>query len=312
MNSSNIPKTIRNSIGKRFGMLTIVGYEGHIKTNYYVSTRCDCGKEKVMLFTGIYYNGVRACGCMIGASRGRNCPIGETFNRLTIVEDMGRVGNKYYVKCRCECGTIKEFREDSVKSGHIKSCGCYKRDANDMASKKWEAYRNSPDYQPYKPTQTYITWTSMRSRCYNLRGRGHRKYAGKGIEICEGWMGKNGYTNFLKDMGERPSFYYSIDRINGKLHYSCGKCAECINNGWPMNCRWATTEEQSNNLCNNVYVTLNGEKISCHTADRRLGFKKGTIWRRIRYHGWTEEEAITIQPSRLNGYLRFVAKNTKP
>ena len=56
-------------------------------------------------------------------------PIGYKFNKLTILEYLGRMGNKpnhSYYKCQCECGKI-----NNVLTQHIqiqKSCGCAPRE----------------------------------------------------------------------------------------------------------------------------------------------------------------------------------------
>ena len=56
-------------------------------------------------------------------------PIGYKFNKLTIIEFLGRMGNTSrhsYYKCQCECG-----KTVNVLSHHIqvqKSCGCAPRE----------------------------------------------------------------------------------------------------------------------------------------------------------------------------------------
>lgn len=54
-------------------------------------------------------------------------PIGYKFNKLTIIEYLGKLDNNNhtYYKCECECGKIIK-----ILSQHIqvqKSCGCAKR-----------------------------------------------------------------------------------------------------------------------------------------------------------------------------------------
>lgn len=288
-----IPKKIKEAIGSKRGMLTIVDYVGRNGNRYYIKVICDCGKEKIRLSNNILNKNPTSCGC----TRVRNEIIGKKYGRWLVISDKIRIEDKYYVECVCECGKNGTVREDILISGDSTSCGCY---LSDVTKKRHGDYRDSENYSPYKPTITYTTWASMRSRCYNIRGRGHKKYAGRGIQICAGWMGENGYYNFLQDMGSRPSIYYSIDRINGSLHYSCGHCDECIKNGWPFNCRWATVKEQNNNLSNNRYVTVNGIKMSCRAADQVLGFRINTVWTRIYYYGWPEEYAISIPPKKGN------------
>jgi hypothetical protein len=68
----------------------------------------------------------------------------------------------------------------------------------------------------------------MRDRCiYGGLGR-------LGVRICCRWLGENGFSNFLVDMGKRP-LGKTIDRVDGNGHYV------------PDNCRWATPMQQRSN-----------------------------------------------------------------
>ncbi len=49
--------------------------------------------------------------------------IGKKYGRLTILE-IYSLENRIECKCRCECGTIKEYRFNSLLTGGTKSCGC--------------------------------------------------------------------------------------------------------------------------------------------------------------------------------------------
>lgn len=52
--------------------------------------------------------------------------LNQTFNYLTVIDGPIKRGRRYYWKCQCKCGNIKEIRSDGLKSGQTKSCGCYK------------------------------------------------------------------------------------------------------------------------------------------------------------------------------------------
>ena len=49
---------------------------------------------------------------------------GDVFNKLTALEDGGYLSK---VLCRCECGVVKTFHGNNLKSGNTQSCGCKKR-----------------------------------------------------------------------------------------------------------------------------------------------------------------------------------------
>lgn len=53
--------------------------------------------------------------------------IGQTFGRWTILRELRRGRFKYY-ECRCACGTVREVKANSIRSGKSKSCGCLKQE----------------------------------------------------------------------------------------------------------------------------------------------------------------------------------------
>lgn len=46
--------------------------------------------------------------------------VGETFNYLTVVDELG----KGKIRCRCVCNNVKIYNKYQVKNGFVKSCGC--------------------------------------------------------------------------------------------------------------------------------------------------------------------------------------------
>lgn len=76
----------------------------------------------------------------------------------------------------------------------------------------------------------------MIDRCTHPNHQAYKNYGGRGIVVCDRWLGKKeGFDNFLRDMGERPEGM-SLDRYPDKN-----------GNYEPGNCRWATRKEQADN-----------------------------------------------------------------
>ena len=110
----------------------------------------------------------------------------------------------------------------------------------------------------------------MCQRCSNMQNRAYGNYGGRGIKVCDRWLGEHGFENFLADMGERPSKEYSIDRIDVNGNYE------------PSNCRWATRVQQANNTRKNVWLTHNGETHTLSEWCDIMKFDKKKAHRRYR------------------------------
>lgn len=117
----------------------------------------------------------------------------------------------------------------------------------------------------------------MLNRCRNKNLKCYPMYGGRGITVSESWLT---FENFYDDMGDPPTDRHSIDRINNDLGYS------------KENCRWATPREQAGNKSNSLLIECNGVVACAAEWERRMGFVKGTINRRIS-RGMDPAEAAT-------------------
>lgn len=120
----------------------------------------------------------------------------------------------------------------------------------------------------------------MRNRCNNPKNKSFFKYGGRGITVCERW---ELFTNFLADMGPRPSLRHSIERKDNNGPYS------------PENCEWAVPKTQARNRRTSRLIEFEGVTKTLAEWSESTGLSAGTIIRRIDVSGWTIKEALTIQ-----------------
>lgn len=129
----------------------------------------------------------------------------------------------------------------------------------------------------------YNTWHLMIQRCKNKNATAYDRYGGRGIKICDRWLGMYGFRNFYEDMGSRPEGY-TLDRIDNDGDYC------------PENCRWATSKTQNRNRSNNALITYNGETKTLKEWSEILGLSYGMLVMRHCKYGWTGDRLF--QPAR--------------
>ncbi len=173
----------------------------------------------------------------------------DKFERLSVLDFEVVYRRKQKVTiciCECACGKIVKVRKDALYTGNQVSCGCLIREKRSKLSYKHGYSKIRKNGFP-----EYEAWKHIIQRCKNTNDSGYINYGARGIKVCQRWLE---VKNFLEDLGEKPSNKHSIDRIDNNGNYSCGKCEECIENNWPMNCKWSTSKEQCNNTRRNRKV----------------------------------------------------------
>lgn len=202
---------------------------------------------------------------------------GERFNRLVVIKevksrkqpngDIVRI-----IECICDCGNKKSYCLSSIRSGHTKSCGCFKKGKIHLINKTHGLGK----------TMFYYIYHSMKARCDNPKTRNYFNYGGRGIKCL--WNSfeefrNDMYPSYLKHLKKFGSKNTTIDRIDVNRNYS------------KENCRWATQREQANNTRKNVFLEYNGKRKQIGQWAIELGINKKTLFTRI-YRKWSIERIL--------------------
>jgi hypothetical protein len=127
-------------------------------------------------------------------------------------------------------------------------------------------------------TSMYQKWKGIKRRCFNPNEKQYKDYGGRGITICERWA--NNFEAFLLDMGEPPTEYHSLDRIDVNGNYE------------PGNCRWATSKEQNRNKRTNVTYEYNGQQYFLIELAEKFKIPFSTLAGRIITLKWSVKKAV--------------------
>ena len=142
------------------------------------------------------------------------------------------------------------------------------------------------------------SYRAMKERCRNPNYRAYHRYGGRGIKVCDRWLGKDGFANFYEDMGAKPSPKHTLDRIDNDKGYNS------------ENCRWATQKQQVRNSSRSRLISINGiSKPLTEWCDLN-GVKPATAGTRIGQQGWPEEDAVTILAQQPGRNYRFSSYKT--
>ena len=147
--------------------------------------------------------------------------------------------------CKCSCGTIRELKTGTLKSGHSSSCGCKKRKHG------------------YDGTKIYRLWSHMKERCYSEKHKSFNHYGGRGITVCDEWLEAKNFIDWAFKNGYEEGL--TLDRIDVNGNYE------------PSNCRFITNKEQQRNKRNSRFLEIEGQVKTVSEWAEICGLDRHTI-----------------------------------
>ena len=191
---------------------------------------------------------------------------GMKFNRLEVLY---KAEERYHSSslwvCRCDCGTIKKVTYSRLVHGTVKSCGCLIADST--------RERHTTHGLTHHPL--FITWGSMKKRCYNPNDKRYNRYGGRGIKICDEWLDFQTFYDWAIAHGYKKGL--SIERKNVDGNYE------------PDNCCWITIQEQARNRSNTRWVEYKDKKYCASEFARMMGTTPNIMRNRLN-HGLSGDE----------------------
>lgn len=254
--------------GRKIGMIEVLSrvpsVKNESKKRTYYKCRCSCGNVFVTERERILNGNTKSCGCYKSEQSHKRFfkdISGQRFGKLKVIEFYGNSerGNAMW-KCQCDCGNVVICNGGNLRNGNTKSCGCITRNKTIERSTK----------HGKSGSQLYRVYNHMKGRCYTETDSAYKDYGGRGIKICDEWLGERGFENFYNwsmENGFRVGL--TIDRINNDGNYE------------PSNCRWTDKINQCNNRRSNRFLTARGETHTVAEWSRITGLKSATIIQRL-------------------------------
>lgn len=213
--------------------------------------------------------------------------IGQKFNMLTVVEDLGKKNQSSVVRVRCECGKelVKNLTE--VKTGSTRSCGCIRKLINKPPICTTHGFCGTPIYN---------VWAGMRARCLTKTNPYYPNYGGRGVKICDEWVNDAGaFCMWAMASGYKKGLELDKDKGSDGMLYS------------PERCSFISKRQNNWHKRNSKIISYKGELKSLGEWCYLLDLELGVTGARIR-SGISVEKAFSIPTG-----TRLVAKrNPRP
>jgi hypothetical protein len=185
--------------------------------------------------------------------------VGERFYKLVVIKrsEKKEKGNLSFYECKCDCGKTSMVRGSALRSGQTRSCGCYKKEANEKnrlpvgeaslnsletiykrgAKRRGIYYALSREEFRYLVSQD-CHWCGERPKSYNPYY--NRKTNEKKIGITDNWAKK------------QEIFINGIDRVDNNIGYVLNNCVPCC-----TKCNEMKMDKTVSEFLNHIHKIIN-------------------------------------------------------
>lgn len=248
--------------GKRFGRLTAIRIVTR-KPKIMWLCACECGNTKEVHAPLLAKGAVKSCGCLLRGVRDTwKDVLGTNINGWECLEYVktSRYGQIFRWKHTCGKEVVKSACDIRLRKGTTCPCHPGKRGGK------------VPQYH----IGTRRTQGAMIARCSDPTHVAYKRYGGRGISFDPRWAE---YSEFVKDMGERPDGY-ELDRIDNSRGY------------YKENCRWVTRSTNLRNTSVNRKFLYEGVQLCVAEIAEMAGIPYHRAWSRLTKHGFTVEQTL--------------------
>lgn len=116
----------------------------------------------------------------------------------------------------------------------------------------------------------YQVWADIKTRCYDKKASNYKRYGGRGIGMCDEWR-----FSF-------PIFYEWAINNGYKRGLEIDRYPNNDGNYEPINCRWATRKQNTNNTSRTAYAEIDGVVKTASEWAEETGINRKCIYRRVK------------------------------
>lgn len=183
--------------------------------------------------------------------------IGKRFGRLLVLGTEHK-NDRWFWKCKCDCGNETIAYPNQVIRGKTTTCGCGRsKTFHDMHLK-----------HGHSKERLYRIWKGIRKRCGNVNASHYAYYGERGISICREWDDYSVFRTWALLRGYGDTKTIERKDVNGDY---------C-----PENCTWIEPERQPENTRATIRVVINGDEKPVGQWADYFEIKRTTVYSRIR------------------------------